>query len=177
MARETKTITVTFTRETVAEATIELPDGFDPMVDTLEDVALDWLNGHKDELEFSHDGIDIEIWNIEAPVDDKPKPPVPATVTLQRWNMHDYAEEVDEVKFDARGALDCIPLQFLPAFPDDFHDKGACDYGDDVFRAAVRIHAIRDWDGPFEFHVADDEAYAKYYDERAVAAGLPPVER
>lgn len=172
-----QTITVTFTRETVAEATIEVPEGFDPVADTLEDVARDWLDKHADELTFSHDGTDIEIWNIEPPVatEEGKDVAVPASVDLQRW-VRDYAVTVDEAKFDARPALDCIPLKYLPEFADGFAD-GACDSGDDVFRAAVRVHAVDDWDGPFCLYIADEDAYVAYYDRRAAEAGLPPVER
>ena len=172
MAR--KTITVTFTRETVAEATIEVPEGFDPMSDTYEDVALEWLDGHKDELSFSHDGTDIEVWNIEAP--EEGGSPVPASVVRQRW-LGDYATEVGEARFDCREALDAIPLCQLPETAGGFHDDGACDFGDDVFRAAVRLHLTDDWDGPFELYVTDEEAYADYYDIRRAKAGLPPAER
>ena len=171
-----RTITVTFTRDTVAEATIEVPDGFDPTSDTYEEVALSWLDEHKDELVFSHDGIDIQLWNIDEDSPAAGKPSVPGTVTFQRWTAQDYAEEVDEVRFDAAAALDCIPLVELPEFAGDFHDEGFCDYGDDIFHAAVRLGSVRDWDGPFECYV-DEDAYAAYYDARASEAGLSPVER
>lgn len=172
-----RTITVTFTRDTVAEATIEVPEGFDPISDTYEEVALRWLDEHKDELVFSHDGIDIQLWNIdENEGTSSAWPAVPGTVTLQRWNAQGYADEVDEVRFDAAAALDCIPLAELPEFAGDFHDEGFCDYGDDIFRAAVRLGSVRDWAGPFECYV-DEDAYATYYDARAAEAGLSPVER
>lgn len=177
MAR--KTITVTFTRETVAEATIEVPEDFDPISDTYEEVARDWLDidENYERLEFDHDGCDIEIWNIEVPVDSDDVPiPVPAQVTLQRW-QGDYAVEEGTREFDCATALDSIPLAELPEHADGFHDEGACDFGDDVFREAVRRRLVEDWDGPFEFYVADEDAYATYYDKRASEAGLAPVER
>lgn len=90
---------------------------------------------------------------------------------------HDYAEEVAEVGVDCRAALDAIPLGQLPAFADGFHGKGACDFGDEIYRAAVRLRAVRGWDDPFECHIDDEDAYAAYYDERAARAGLPPAER
>lgn len=180
-----KTIHVTFTRETVAEADIPVPEGFDPMSDTYEDVARDWLDviENYESLEFDHDGCDVEVWNIDGPTpradDGEGTPdeaPVPATVTLQRWVL-DYATEVDEVLFDCRKALDAIPLGDLPAFADGFHDGGACNFGDNIFHEAVRLRLTDDWDGPFELYIADDDAYAAYYDGRAAEAGLPPVER
>lgn len=169
-----KTITVTFTRETVAEATIEVPEGFDPISDTYEDLVHDWLDGHADELSFNHDGTDIQVWNIEPPKEEGAAP-VLATVTMQRW-VRDYANYVAEAEFDARAALDTIPLQELPEFADGFAE-GACNFGDDVFHAAVRCHSVSDWDGPFEFDIADPDAYEAYYDARAAKAGLEPVER
>ena len=170
-----RTITVTFTRDTVAEATIEVPEGFDPTSDTYEEVALSWLDEHQDELVFSHDGIDIQLWNIDAD-EAAARPAVPGTVTLQRWNAQGYAAEVDEARFDAAPALDSVPLSELPEFADGFHDDGFCNYGDDIFHAAVRLGALGDWDGPFECYV-DEDAYAAYYDARASEAGLSPVER
>lgn len=180
MSKNQKTITVTFTRETVATATIPVPDGFDPMVDTYEDIARDWLDDMEnyESLDFDHDGCDVEIWNIDVSEggQDTDGVPVPATATLQRW-VRDYAETVNEVEFDCRKALDAIPLSNLPETADGFHANGACGCGDDVFHAAVRLHLTKPWDGPFEFYVADDDAYASYYDARAMEAGLEPVER
>lgn len=179
MPKNQKTITVTFTRETVATATIAVPDDFDLMSDTYEDVVRDWLDDTEnyESLDFDHDGCDVEIWNIEDATDgDSDSASVPATVTLQRW-VRDYAETVDEVEFDCRKALDAIPLSNLPETADGFHANGACNCGDDVFHAAVRLHLTNSWDGPFEFYVSDDDAYAAYYDARAKEAGLEPVER
>lgn len=67
-----RTITVTFTRETVAEATIEVPEGFDPISDSYEDIVRNWLDNveNYEQLEFDHDGCDVEIWNIEEPVEE-----------------------------------------------------------------------------------------------------------
>jgi hypothetical protein len=90
--------------------------------------------------------------------------------------VRDYAVDVDEVGFDCRSALDAIPLADLPEYADGFSD-GACDFGDDVYRNAVAFHAVQDWDGPFCFDISDCDAYEAYYDARAKAAGLPPVER
>ena len=180
MPKNQKTITVTFTRETVATATIAVPDGFDPMSDTYEDVDRDWLDDveNYESLDFDHDGCDVEIWNIDAPEEEQDGDggPVPATVTLQRW-VRDYAETVDEVGFDCRKALDAIPMSDLPETADGFRDDGACEFGDDVFHAAVRLRLTKPWNGPFEFYVVDDDAYASYYDARAKEAGLEPVER
>lgn len=80
-----RTFDVTFTRVGVAWATIEVPEGFDPMTDSYEGVAREWLYRHKDDLIFDHDDADtdIEIWDAPAQ-ESAGAPPVPATVTLQR---------------------------------------------------------------------------------------------
>jgi hypothetical protein len=156
-----KTMTVTFTRTTVATAEIEVPEGFDPTSQTYEEVALDWLDANHDGLVFSHDGCDIEIWNIEKP---EPSVRVPAVVVLQRW-VYDYAEDVEEVQFDCSAGLDAIPLSDLPDDADKFYD-GACNYGDNVYYESVRVRAVKDWNGPFRLSCVDSDAYHDYLASR-----------
>jgi hypothetical protein len=85
---------------------------------------------------------------------------VPASVTLQRWNIHDYAEHCGEVEFDCALALDKIDLADLP---EDADDGLNADYlGDDVFAIAQSLGIVDEWDGPFEFYITDSDAYEKY---------------
>lgn len=90
---------------------------------------------------------------------------VPASCTLQVWK-NDYAITMDTAEFECQAALDQIPLDELPEYADDFKSEGACNYGDDVWFAAVAAGLVEDWDGPFEFYITDDEAYEKYLEMR-----------
>lgn len=97
--------------------------------------------------------------------------PVTASVTLQRWNDLDYAETVGEIKFDCSLALDQLDLKDLPHDPDDLHDKGALNCGDDIFRVGKGLGLV-DWDGPYELYIADADEYGEYLEARREREGI-----
>ena len=75
---------------------------------------------------------------------------VKATVTFQRWEG-DYALFNGEAEFDACDALDSMD--------DDMIARVECSepYAlDEVYKSAVRLGQIHDYDGPFEVELDED---------------------
>ena len=88
---------------------------------------------------------------------------VESSTELQVWvgDLRDYADYVKDEVFDCELALDTFTLDELPPSGDGFAD-GACNFGDDVFDAAVSLGLTDEWSGPFCFRISDYPAYDRY---------------
>ena len=87
---------------------------------------------------------------------------VSAEITYEVW-VRDYAYPEKSVKFDATKALDELPDSI-----EKIH-HGELYYGDEIFRAAVAVRLVEDWDGPFTCRLLDQEEYEAYLDNRRAA--------
>ena len=76
---------------------------------------------------------------------------VKATVTFQRWEG-DYARFNGEAEFDARGALDAMDDETVRRV-----SQGEPYALDAVYKGAVRLGQIHDYDGPFEVELDEDQ--------------------
>lgn len=84
---------------------------------------------------------------------------VKATVTFQRWEG-DYARFNGEAEFDACDALDSMSDEDIAQVECD--DPYALD---EVYRSAVRLGQIHDYDGPFEVEL-DEDSLSDYLQAR-----------
>ena len=75
---------------------------------------------------------------------------VKATVTFQRWEG-DYARFNGEAEFDACDALDSMDDEEIAQI-----ERGEPYALDEVYRTAVRLGQIHDYDGPFEVELDED---------------------
>jgi len=91
---------------------------------------------------------------------------VESSTELQVW-VRDYANYVRDEVFDCELALDTFSLDELPPSGDGFAD-GACNYGDEVFEAAVSLGLVNEWDGPFYFRISDYPSYDRYIAARVL---------
>lgn len=88
---------------------------------------------------------------------------VKATVTFQRWER-DYARFNGEAEFDACDALDSMSdEQIAEVERDEPYTL------DEVYRSAVRLGQIHDYDGPFEVCLDEDDLSA-YLEARRKAS-------
>lgn len=88
---------------------------------------------------------------------------VKATVTFQRWEG-DYARFNGEAEFDACDALDSMDdEQIAQVERDEPYTL------DEVYKSAVRLGQIHDYDGPFEVELDDDDLSA-YLEARRQAS-------
>lgn len=105
--------------------------------------------------------------SFETPVghliDDEPTV-IDATLTRQVWVMG-YANDMDVVHFNARPALDAIAIDEIPNDPGAL-SEGALDFGDDLYREAVELGLVEEWDGPYNCAIKDYEAYDTWYEAR-----------
>lgn len=74
--------------------------------------------------------------------------------------------DLDPIIFDAAPALDKLSLATLPENAYEITENGALDYGDDIYRAAVSIDLIEEWDGPYRITTIDVDAYRNYLAQR-----------
>lgn len=89
--------------------------------------------------------------------------PVKATVTFQRWEG-DYARFNGEAEFNACDALDSMSdEQIAEVERDEPYTL------DEVYRSAVRLGQIHDYDGPFEVCLDEDDLSA-YLEARRQAS-------
>lgn len=93
----------------------------------------------------------------------RPGDPIAATLTLQRWNARDYAEDIGSMEIDVRAILDIYSLEDL---------QKAGDY-DFIFEVARR-HGLVKHDGPFYMELPD-EVYESYLETREEAGQESPV--
>ena len=84
---------------------------------------------------------------------------VKATVTFQRWEG-DYARFNGEAEFDACDALDSMDDGQIAQI-----ERGEPYALDEVYRTAVRLGQIHDYDGPFEVDL-DEEHLSDYLEAR-----------
>ena len=127
--------------------------------------AAEWiLSSHVSFVEEGHvteDQLeeDVEVIDIpDDPAESKPQAAsgrhtgltVKATVTFQRWEG-DYARFNGEAEFDACDALDCMDDEKIAQV-----ERGEPYALDDVYKTAVRLGQIHDYDGPFEVDLDED---------------------
>lgn len=121
-----------------------------------------------DSFRVADDDRDNAIGSIEE-ADDKAASgrhtglTVKATVTFQRWEG-DYARFNGEAEFDACDALDSMSdEQIAEVERDEPYTL------DEVYKTAVRLGQIHDYDGPFEVEL-DEDNLSDYLDARRKAS-------
>ena len=128
-----------------------------------------------EEGHVSADQIEEEVEIIDLPNDnwipsDEPKAAsgrhtgltVKATVTFQRWEG-DYARFNGEAEFDACDALDSMDDEKITQI-----EHGEPYALDEVYKTAVRLGQIHDYDGPFEVDL-DEDNLSDYLEARRQA--------
>ena len=92
--------------------------------------------------------------------------PVPAHVDYQVW-VSDYAHDIGTASFDARRALDWLPLGFVECLDALVADDGTAE----VVRTASDLGLCDPHDGPFSCYIDDAESLASYVAARRAAEG------
>lgn len=133
-------------------------EAYDRVKDHPEDFALPDESFYVDDsFKVADDDHENAIGTIELPRHTGLT--VKATVTFQRWEG-DYAVFNGEAEFDACDALDSMGDVEIARVEDG--DPYALDA---VYKAAVRLGQIHDYDGPFEVDLDEDNLY-DYLKER-----------
>lgn len=115
------------------------------------------------------DQIEEDVRIIDIPDDDEAPSSqrdtgltVKATVTFQRWEG-DVARFNGEAEFDACDALDSMDDEMIALV-----EHGDPNAWDAVYRTAVRLGQIHDYDGPFEVDL-DEDHLSDYLEARKKA--------